>query len=355
FAAEPVAADLKPYAALGNAVRAGLVEAGFSVQTIRLALPPWPRWISPVGSERVIRVARQVEDLARKAGIDYVSLGPVPLAAPGSDLDPLREIPAILGATESVFTAAQIATPKEGLNLDAAPAAAAVIRSNMALDPNGFGNLRFAVLANVAPGSPFFPAAYADPEWERPAVALALERADLAVEAYSGAASLSAATKALQARLEATAAAVVAAVSPAVEAQGADFLGLDFSLAPFPAPEASAAGAIEALGALPFGAAGTLLAAALTTQAIQTANYPRCGFSGLMLPVLEDSTLAARAADGGFDLHSLLLFSAVGGTGLDAIPLPGAVSDEALAGILLDVAALALRLGKPLTARLMPI
>jgi len=72
FAAEPVAADLKPYAALGNAVRAGLVEAGFSVLTIRLALPPWPRWISPMGSERVIRVARQVEDLARKAGVDYV-------------------------------------------------------------------------------------------------------------------------------------------------------------------------------------------------------------------------------------------------------------------------------------------
>jgi len=37
------------------------------------------------------------------------------------------------------------------------------------------------------------------------------------------------------------------------------------------------------------------------------------------------------------------------------VPLPGDVSEEELAGILLDVAALALRLDKPLTARLMPI
>jgi uncharacterized protein len=43
------------------------------------------------------------------------------------------------------------------------------------------------------------------------------------------------------------------------------------------------------------------------------------------------------------------------GTGLDTVPLPGDVSEEELAGILLDVAALAVRLNKPLTARLMPV
>jgi hypothetical protein len=41
--------------------------------------------------------------------------------------------------------------------------------------------------------------------------------------------------------------------------------------------------------------------------------------------------------------------------GLDTVPLPGDISRESLAGILLDVAALAVRLNKPLTARLMPM
>jgi len=71
--------------------------------------------------------------------------------------------------------------------------------------------------------------------------------------------------------------------------------------------------------------------------------------------VLEDATLAARAADGSLTVNDLLLYSAVCGAGLDTIPLPGDTTVETLSAVLLDVAALALRLGKPLTARLMPI
>ncbi|MEJ5203020.1 MAG: DUF711 family protein, partial [Anaerolineales bacterium] len=54
-------------------------------------------------------------------------------------------------------------------------------------------------------------------------------------------------------------------------------------------------------------------------------------------------------------LKDLLLYSAVCGAGLDTVPLPGDVTSEQLAAVLLDVAALAMRLNKPLTARLMPI
>ena len=74
-----------------------------------------------------------------------------------------------------------------------------------------------------------------------------------------------------------------------------------------------------------------------------------------MLPVLEDSILALRAAEGVLSISDLLSYSAVCGVGLDTIPLPGDISQTALAGILLDVAALASRLDKPLTARLMPM
>jgi len=51
----------------------------------------------------------------------------------------------------------------------------------------------------------------------------------------------------------------------------------------------------------------------------------------------------------------LLLYSTVCGAGLDTVPLPGDTDSGALAAILLDVAALALRVNKPLTARLMPL
>jgi uncharacterized protein (UPF0210 family) len=85
------------------------------------------------------------------------------------------------------------------------------------------------------------------------------------------------------------------------------------------------------------------------------AEFVRAGFSGLMFPVLEDSTLARRAAEGSLGVKDLLLYSSVCGTGLDCIPLPGDTSTGELSAILLDLASLSTRLGKPLTARLMPI
>ena len=78
-------------------------------------------------------------------------------------------------------------------------------------------------------------------------------------------------------------------------------------------------------------------------------------FSGLMLPVLEDSVLAERAAEGTLTIKDLLLYSAVCGTGLDTVPLAGDINANQISSILMDLAALSLRLDKPLTARLMPI
>ena len=158
----------------------------------------------------------------------------------------------------------------------------------------------------------------------------------------------------LREALERSGQALAAVARDLSAAHGVGFAGIDFSLAPYPEPERSLGTALALLGA-PAGAEGALAAAALIAEAIDRAEFPRCGFSGLMLPVLEDAALAERAAQGGLGVHDLLLMSAVCGTGLDTVPLPGDASVEALAGVLADVGALALRSGKPLTARLMPL
>ena len=46
------------------------------------------------------------------------------------------------------------------------------------------------------------------------------------------------------------------------------------------------------------------------------------------MPVLEDKVLAQRWAESTYDVDSLLAYSAVCGTGLDTVPLPGDVSPE---------------------------
>jgi uncharacterized protein (UPF0210 family) len=51
----------------------------------------------------------------------------------------------------------------------------------------------------------------------------------------------------------------------------------------------------------------------------------------------------------------VLAYSAVCGTGLDTIPLPGDISLEQMERIFSDVASLAVKWNKPLSARLQPV
>src|SRR5438132_8221161 len=100
-----------------------------------------------------------------------------------------------------------------------------------------------------------------------------------------------------------------------------------------PLREVSIGAAIEKLIGAKIGSSGTLTAAATITSALHAIQVKRAGYSGLMLPVLEDAVLAERWGEGALTLDALLAYSAVCGTGLDTIPLPGDVTEAQLARI----------------------
>lgn len=337
-----------------TAARPAFEGAGYPVQTARLASVPFPHMVTGWGgsqhpSEQVVALAQALSDAATAQGIDYVSLGP---ALP-EVLESYAAIPAVLAATQNVFLGGAMIGRDGRISLPAVRQCARVISDAAGISPDGFANLRFAALAKVPVGAPFFPAAYHG--GGGPAFALAAEAAVLAVEACDGARSLHEARRRLVGAIESHAQALVSLAQNLAEAHGPCFGGIDFSLAPFPDERRSLGAAFERLGVPAVGLHGSLAAAAFLTDALERARIPRAGFSGLFLPVLEDAILARRAADGALSVKDLLLFSAVCGTGLDTLPLPGDVGADELAAVLLDVAALACRLGKPLTARLMPI
>lgn len=326
--------------------RLAFENAGFTVQTVRLATPPFPSWLE---SANALVGAQTLQLAAHGEGYDYVSLGP---ALP-DDLDSYRLIPEILKGTKSVFLSGNTTTAIGEISLKAVRACAQVMHHAAALEPDGFANLRFAALANVTPGAPFFPAAYH--EGSDPAFALALEAADLSIDAFSYANNLEDARKRLIEEIEKHARELENVARQLGSIYQVKFNGLDFTLAPYPIKERSIGAALEALGLPSVGLSGSLAAAAFITDTLDHASYQRCGFNGLMLPVLEDSILALRASEGLLSVNDLLLYSAVCGTGLDVLPLPGDITTDKIEAILLDLSALALRLDKPLTARLMPI
>ena len=343
------AAALTRAAAFLRAARPAFEAAGYEAQTARLATIPFPLMLSRPDAEALVALARTLEQAAGDLGYAYVSLGP---ALP-ANLESYAAIPAALAETQNAFFSGMLTTPGREIHLPAVRAAAQVMHRAAPISPDGFANLRFAALANVPPGSPFFPAAYH--VGVSPSFAIATEAADLAVQAFSGVETLSEARQRLISEMEQHAAALSGVAAGLAQKFEAAFGGIDFSLAPFPSEVLSLGKALECLGVPGLGRYGSLAAAAILADTMDKAQFARAGFSGLFLPVLEDAVLAQRASEGLLTVTDLLLYSAVCGTGLDTIPLPGDASAEQLAALLLDLAALSCRLEKPLTARLMPI
>jgi uncharacterized protein (UPF0210 family) len=346
--ADDYEAPLARAGAFLSAAEEAFAGAGIVVQSRRVAAQPFPRWGAQAGEMPAL--AARVRAFGVGQGVTYLSLGTV-----GAVDDPafVDTLPDVLAAAEGAFASIAIADQAAGIDLGLLHRAARVIRRTSTITPDGLTNLYLCASANVAPGTPFFPAAYHDGGPDR--FALAIEAADLAVTTFEGAAGdPSAARDRLTAAIQRAADALTPIAVRLAARFGFRFGGLDFSLAPYPGAATSLGGAMEGLG-VTAGGGGMVAAAALVMNAIEAADFPRCGFSGLMLPVLEDSVLGARAAEGALTLNDLLLYSAMCGTGLDCIPLPGDSGEAGLAGILLDVGALALRLDKPLTARLMPL
>lgn len=329
-------------------VRAALESGGFPVQTTRLATQSLS--LTP---DALLELARRLSEQCAVAGFEYLSLGPVAAGSDQAGEPDLNVIPRLIHAADSIFCSVQIATKAGGVQMGTIRNLARTIGEVAHSTDMGFGNLRLAALANVGPHSPFFPAAYHD--GGTPALALATESADVAVTALSDEGALEDARGRLVSAVESVAGDLVRLAMPLAERHNFRFAGIDFSLAPFPELARSIGAAVEQLGVERFGAPGTLFAASFLTDCLRRAHYPHCGFNGLMLPVLEDAVLAGASRQKMFTVNDLLLYSAVCGTGLDTVPLPGDVTEDELAGILLDVATLALCLDKPLTARLMPI
>ncbi len=335
---------------LGQQAREAFGEAGFEVQTVRLALPPFPDLLGKDNYSLAVRLAQDVEAAGFIHNLEYQSLGP---ARPDDDAAFVEVIPDIIEATQNVFVSLSVAEPDLGLSLLMVRQAAQAMLRIMEVSGDGLGNQRFGALARVPASVPFFPAGYARAGQE--SFGLGIEGADLVLDAIENAHTLADARAGIVSQLEENGRRLAAAAKKATAGTGYRFDGIDYSPAPYPDEAHSLGLAFERLGAPRVGWHGTLAAAAFVADALDRAEYPRTGFCGLFLPVLEDVTLAARSAEGSLTVSDLLTFSAVCGTGLDCVPLPGDVDLDDLAAIILDVAALALRLDKPLTARLLPV
>jgi uncharacterized protein (UPF0210 family) len=320
---------------------------GYQVQTIRIATQPFPEYTKGLTTEQAVAFFKQYDALAVKEKF-AASIGPAMLNAGDSDVqgDLLAEI---LSNTKTL-NASLVVAGEDGVRWNAVGAAARVMMKLEATE-HSQGNFHFAAIAMVAPLTPFFPAAYHTGFGHQ--FAIALESANVVAAAFKDAPDLATAKQRLTDSLANSAFDIERLAGRVDQDTGWTYMGIDLS--PAPSGNVSIGAAIENLTTQPVGLSGTLTAAATITAAIRDVKVKQTGYNGLMLPILEDSRLAQRWSEGHISLDALLSYSAVCGTGLDTVPLPGDISEQQLSLIIGDMASLAYKWHKPLSARLLPV
>jgi len=134
-------------------------EAGYEVQTVRLSTRPIFDDLAAWSPVALVDYTQGLQRVLDDAGIGFCSLGTAQAARPDFPLERIELIADLLGPTGALNATVQLATAEDGMRAEAALPAARVMRRLAYETAEGFGKFRFAVLACVGPGRPFFPSA----------------------------------------------------------------------------------------------------------------------------------------------------------------------------------------------------
>jgi uncharacterized protein len=326
-------------------------HAGFAVETLRITTQPFPEYTRDLSDQQALEFLRQYDQLAVQGGFD-AAIGPAigPGPARPDDSREARLLTQAISSTKILEGSVVIASA-DGIRWNAIQSSAEVIHDLAENSPDSLGNFRFAAIAMVPANTPFYPASYQMNG--NHTFAIGLESANVVSAALGSTHDPQRAEQAIEDSLGKWAQQIEAIGKRAGQETSWKYSGIDLS--PAPLKDISIGGAIENFTGKPLGSAGTLTTVATITRALRDISVVHTGYSGLMLPVLEDSVIAKRWSEGRLSLSSLLLYSSVCGTGLDVVPMAGDTSKAQIAAIIGDVASLSFKWKKPLSVRLLPV
>jgi uncharacterized protein len=342
------AAQLEATAKFLNTARDAYTKAGFEVETIRIATQPFPQYTHGLSHVAAIKLLRDIDVIATRLNFSP-AIGP----AMQHDTDDTAPVDLLIDllSEPSRINATLITAAEDGIHWKSVAQAARLIKAVGQRSAHGQGNFNFAAVAMLKPYGPFFPASYHLGGSHH--FAVGLESANVVTEVFTQTQNPIEAEKALAKALTIHLQKAESIATSIAKSSGWTYAGID----PTPAPlgEVSIGRAMEAFTGSSFGSSGTMTAAAVITRAVRSIAVKQTGYSGLMIPVMEDAVLGRRWAQNTYNADSLLAYSSVCAAGLDTVPLPGDVTEARLTQILSDVATLAFKWNKPLAARLLPV
>jgi len=323
--------------------------AGYQVESIRIVTQPLGELVAGLSEDESVAYLGRLDALSAKESF-LPDVGPA-MIQDADDPASMRVLERALSTLPNI-EANTIIAGDDGIHWRTIRRTAELVKYVAEHSPHAQGTFNFTATAMLKPLSPFYPGAYHTGAGRQ--FAIGYEGAGVVADVFArDKGNVEAATADLTAALSKHAQVADRIGSKVAAETGWSFVGVD----PTPAPlgDVSIGTAIENFTGAKFGSSGTLTAARIITAAVKAVPVKQTGYSGLMVPVMEDKVLAQRWAESTYNIDSLLAYSAVCGTGLDTVPLPGDITLEQMERIFSDVASLAIKWNKPLSARLQPV
>ena len=348
---DPGSLDQQISDALGvlRLAKAEFEKQGYEIETLRIVTQPLAALVKGQSESEALAFLKRIDDLSVKESF-LPSVGPA-MMRDSDDPRTVRLAEKALSTLPNLQINTVIAD-EDGIHWKVIKETAALVHYVSEHSVHSQGDFNFTATAMLKAYGPFYPGTWHDGAGKQ--LSIGFEGANVVQQVFTrthGDFSGSVAELTKQLTVHAKVAEAIGARAAA--AKGWTFMGVD----PTPAPlgDVSIGAAIETYTGAKFGSSGTMTAALAITTAVKAVPVKQIGYSGLMVPVMEDKLLAQRWAEGTYNADNLLAYSAVCGTGLDTLPLPGDVTTEQLSRILGDVASLAWKWHKPLSARLQPV
>ena len=342
---------------------------GIPVVNKRIAVSPMSALAGPFTSEQLVKVALALDRAGEAVGVDFVG-GFGALVEKGftkGDLALIRAIPQALAETRRVCSSVNVASSRDGINMDAVRLMGEIIRQTAenTKDMEGLGCAKLVTFANIPPDMPFMAGAYQGLGEPDAVINVGVSGPGVVKKALDRV--MAQETKPKFDQISETIKRTAYKVTRVGELLGREvaaalnlpFGVVDLSLAPTPQVGDSVGEIFQSLGLKAIGAPGSTALLALLNDAVKKggafASGHVGGLSGAFIPVSEDLGIGQAAADGHLNLEKLEAMTAVCSVGLDMVSVPGDTSAATISAIIADEMAIGVINHKTTAVRIIPV
>lgn len=337
---------------------------GIPIVNKRVSVTPIAMLVGASGGDPV-KYAKTLDRVANDIGIDFIG-GYSALVQKGfsaGDLELINSIPRALSETSKLCSSINVGSTKAGINLDAIKLMGHIIKESAikTKDNNCLGAGKLVVFCNAVEDNPFMAGAFHGVGEADTVINVGVSGPGVvrnAIKQMDKAAKISEVADVVKKTAFKITRMGQLIGTKASEMLGVEFGIVDLSLAPTPAVGDSVAEVLEEMGLESCGAYGTTACLAMLNDAVKKGGVMACnrvgGLSGAFIPVSEDEGMLRAVRNNTLNLEKLEAMTCVCSVGLDMIAIPGETSEEVIAGMLADEAAIGMVNNKTTAVRVIP-